>query len=153
MSVLNFWSTSMTDPNQCYFLFHSAGRFQARQEWYWRDSRVCVVVFLCFFFKNWYLFFGWLESRVWEMNLLLTQRRGSGNCLFYPEKLWMSIRQKVACSFADSVILWNWLRWFQKVFGQCKCMSLKKGLPNPVKVYRSQEAMAFQLWSYFSSSA
>jgi hypothetical protein len=40
-----------------------------------------------------------------------------------------------------------------KVFIQCKCMSLEKGLPNPVKVYRSQEAMEFQLWSYFSSSA
>lgn len=113
----------------------------------WRDDRVW------FSFKNWDLFFGRLQSRMWEMNLLLTQRRGSGNCLFYPQKLWMSIRQKVACSFADSVILWNWLRWFQKVFGQCKCMSLEKGLPNPVKVYRSQEAMAFQLWSYFSSSA
>lgn len=40
-----------------------------------------------------------------------------------------------------------------KVFGQCKCLSSEKGLPNPVKVYRSQEATEFQLWSYFSSSA
>lgn len=40
-----------------------------------------------------------------------------------------------------------------KVFGLCECMSLEKSLPNPVKVYGSQEATDFQLWSYFSNSA
>lgn len=39
-----------------------------------------------------------------------------------------------------------------KVFGHCECMGFGKSLPNPLKVYGSQEATEFQLWSHFSSS-